>query len=174
MLSSLGALDASLGFEDVSTILEGSSNIGDSSIATTVAALGDALGEEYAGLDDAAALFDTLGPDIAAGVWGGACIKPLSDLEMSAIALENSLMGSSYRFALQNFHSFALVAPGAVSSGLALAGFTPEYIEHRSYLLESLLSGNRGEAQKVAETGCLPWTMRQASGTYRELARGFR
>lgn len=172
-----GALDATLSFDDVSTILEGSSTIGDASIAATVAALGDALGEEYAGLDDAAALFDALGPDIAAGAWNGARIEPLSNLEMSAIARENSLIGSSYRFALLNFHSFALVAPGAVSSRLALAGFTSEYIEHRSYLLESLLLRHRGEAQRVAESGHVPpapWTMRQVAGTYRGHAGGFR
>ncbi|MBP8926892.1 MAG: hypothetical protein KBG75_13615 [Pseudomonadales bacterium] len=172
-----GALDASLSFNDVSTILEGSSNIGDGSIATTIAALGDALGEEYAGLDDAVALFDALGPDLAAGAWSGARIKPLSDLEMSAIARENSLIGSSYRFALLNFHSFALVAPGAVSSGLALTGFTSEYIEHRSFLLESLLLRNRGATQMVAESGRVPhapWTMRQAAGAYCERAGGFR
>lgn len=172
-----GAIDASLSFEDVAAILEGGSNINNGSIAATASALGDALGGNYAGLDDAVALFDALGPDIAAGVWNDARIKPLADLDMRAVALENSVRGSSYRFALQNLHSFALLARGAASSGLTRGTFTPEYLERRCFVLESLLLRNRGELSMVAEARHVPataWPMRQVSGEdFRGLGGGF-
>ena len=149
----LAALDPALELGDATTILEGAANRGVGSIATLCIALGDALGERFTNIADPVILLNTLREDIDSGRWDGLRIEALTGREIADLASADSIAGSGYRFALQNLHAFALIGADTAAADVAPGGFSPDYLEHRGYLLQSLLLRNASDALLVTEAG---------------------
>ncbi len=151
----LRALDPSLDQAAMQGILNGACTRGVGSVANLCIALGDALGEEFEGIADPAALLLALGPALAAGRWTDLRIEPLAGRSIEEAAAEDSPEGSAYRFALQHLHSFVLIAAATTAGSVCVPMLSPSERVQRAAMLQGLLDAPRlSSGLTPAAPGC--------------------
>jgi Ca2+-binding RTX toxin-like protein len=147
------ALDGTLDAARIGELLGAAANSGPGSIAAALGALGRSLGGAYAGMQDAQAMHARLVADVDAGAFAGARVEVASGRDIASAVLESSQAGNAWRFAVVNLLPFAVVGPELPAQAYTLERFTPEYLQARAYLLQSLLLRNALDASTVAELG---------------------